>query len=440
MRILLATGVLLVTCACLDDSRCRPEISYLSSDGYSPAFNEAEWVFDYNVEGYGPFHGENNTLLTEGQPATREFILLDTAACSERGLRVEGPQGAVVKRVPRIARGEGAIPSIEIVNVRVDWIPARPGKVPLSIGQIANFEFEVARDLTGLNPLAVLPRSCDFVGRFGDGFVCDSWVYWADGGSTSLGDRLVFDVQGNTMLASGLDGGAAAYLTWNEAGAAFDGGLLQEPALAQRPVLVGSTIYYVTGATLRAVDVPSGLTTEIPAAKMPRALSRFGSELMWLEGSSSGIGNRVCRLGADAGASCELLNGQVKPVGTDRGIWVETEVEQNRTLVLWDLGPNGFGRATGPLVRSRGVSNAPLGLMPPFRQAFRPGVLSTRSICAFREVSNGHIGVAVYPEGDVHSHRRHPSFARGGGREGLRWCTDLILTKTFVYEVDTLEP
>jgi hypothetical protein len=436
MRTLTSFFVLLI-CGCIDDSRCNPLLAFRSSAAHDPARNEAEWVFDYSV-GEGPSIGMNNSLMTEGLPAMREFTFVDTAQCSERALRVEGPAGASVSRIPKLVRADEAGPPLEVVDVRMDWIPSEAGKVAVTLGKVGTLELEVARDFTSLKPTVVLPKTCTFVARFGEGFVCDSWVYESDGGSTSMGDFRVFDVQGSAMLATSGDAGAWAYLRRNEQSGAFDVEILDSTLSTEsiRPVLFEQTIYFAMDGGLAAFQTATRITTQMPGVSRLRTLTRGALGLIWLEGEPNGTGSQICTHKAGSGSFCEALEGRVLPVGTDRGIWAETEINRERKLALWDFDGEMFRQSTGPLVRSRGYGNAPLGLAPPFWQAYRPGVLSTRSICAFRETDKTHIGVAVLPEGDIHSHKTISLHALGGGREGLRWCSDLILTKTFVYDLE----
>lgn len=434
LPIVLLVGVL---SACYDDGQCNPSVALKTSFARSPSYNEAEWVYDYRVPGYGVLTAENNTLMIEGKPARRDLLLVDTASCSEGALRVRGPAGASVQRLPSVlppgVAGEGPV---EIVDVRVDWVPSQAGKVPLSVGRVVNLELEVARDLTSLEPAAVLPRQCEFVGRLGRSLVCDSWIYDEDGGGKLLGDYRVYDVQGLTMLALAGDGGANAYLHWSDDRRSFDVGYLDAGAVkgAVKPVLVGNVAYYEARQKLNAVDTLTGAQFSVPEAQSPRALSRVGSTLVWLDGPASGAGNRLCRLGPNKTVECIVLEGIVAPVGTDQAIWLQVDLDGTRKLVAWYLDGNDWKEANGPHLASRGPGGGPLGLGPPFFQASRPGLYASRSICAFRMVKDGHIGVAVLPEGDVYSHRMYPLFARGDGRDGLLWCSDLLLTKTFVYQ------
>lgn len=433
----------MVAVGCYNDLECHPLLKLRDSSATSPVLNEADWV-TARTDAWGDFFNLDNTILTEGLAARRVFSLVDTEKCSELALRVHAPDGALVTRRPRQSvigyefRCElGAMCDttvVEAVDVTVDWTPRSAGPTEIAIAGIdLVFELEVARDLTGSVPEAVLPSPpCAFVAQLATGvFLCDARVMTSAGVElASTGEFVAVDANGPRWLATVPDSGVLGVFEWT--GLASHVATIDAGLIALRPVLTADSAFFVNPVGLHAYEIDAGVMRRVETESRPTGLSRSRGQILWLEANKER--QRACRVGPGGGAVCTPVVGQV--VGTNRGLWLEGELEDGgAALSLLQLDSSGsLLRVDGPTIH-HGRINETIGYSAPFRRPLHPGTLATRSMCAFREVNDNRIGLSVYPEGEIKSARESVLQADGNGHEDLRWCTgnDGRRSKTYVY-------
>lgn len=425
-----------IAAGCYDDARCHPRIETRDSlAAESSVVNEAEWV-DRRRETFGSSSFEN-TVLTDGLLARRLFVLIDTAHCSDRALRVVGPSGSTVKQTRRAAVGPAVsrceppgcdYSEIQVVDVSVDWT-ATKGTSSIEILN-TSVPLHVASNGTDRVALAIVPRYCAFVARLGpQTFVCDGAIFDSTGTELSKVDHPAIDALGSTWIGAN-DAGVIGAYRWDGRVVA-----LGEYSIRQtgpRPVLTESGVLVPTDGGLSFIDFADGGVSQVLNGGTPLAVARSPNGPVWLDAT----GAQACSLGRD-GVGCLDIEG--KPVGTDRGLWLDSESKASLTLVTKSIDGLPELRATGPRISHPRF--APLGYFKPYRVPLHPGFLATRAMCAFREVQLGAIGLTVLPEGSLGPEQTPQGLdiwafkgAAGDGYEGIRWCTDDRMSRTYVYD------
>lgn len=423
---------------CYDDTRCHPTIETRDSlAGESSVVNEAEWV-ERRRETYGASSFEN-TVLTDGLLARRLFVFLDTARCSDSALRVVGPPGSTVKRArrtavaPQIVRCEPPgcdYSEIQVVDVSVEWT-ARQGTSSIDMLGVS-VPIHVAENGTKRVPLAVIPKYCAFVARLGaEAFLCDTMVFDSTGAEvSSVVGFSAIDALGTTWIAASEDAGVLSAYRWDRGVVAL--GQYSLGQMGPRPVLTESGILFPTDAGLNLLNFTDAGVSLIQNGGTPLAVARSSNGPIWVDAT----GLRACSLkGEDV--ACLAIEGT--PVGTDRGVWLESHSAGSLSLLTAGDDGRPTTAATGPRISH--TRFAPLGYFKPYRRPLHPGFLATRAMCTFREVQSGSIGLTTFPEGDLGPEQTPQGIdvgalkgAAGDGYEGLRWCTDDRMSKTYVYD------
>lgn len=438
VKLLASVTAVLVVAGCYDDSQCRPVLVTRDSlAAESSVLNEAEWV-ERRRDTHGASSFEN-TVLTDGLPARRLYTLLDTAQCSDKALRVIGPPGSTVKQTRRAAFAPQFIrceppycdySEIQVVDVSVDWT-AKQG--PSSIEMLwARLPLHVAANATARAPLAVIPTYCAFVARLGpEVFLCDTVVFDSTGSELARVDGLTtIDAMGATWVTASGDAGVLTAYRWN--GGVVPLGQYAPGQTSPRPVLLQSGLLFPIDGGLSLLDLSDGGISVIHDGGTPLALARSSSGPIWLDGT----GTQACSLRGE-GVSCIAVDGT--PTGTDRGLWLESYSKDTLSVVA--VGADGRPElsAVGPRIRHSRF--APLGYFKPYRVPLHPGFLATRAMCAFREIQSDSIDLTVLPEGTLGPEQTPHGLdiwalkgAAGDGYEGLRWCTDDRMSKTYVYD------
>lgn len=423
---------------CYDDSRCHPGIATRDSlAAESSVLNEAEWV-DRRRETHGSSSSEN-TVLTDGLVARRQYILVDTARCSDKALRVVGPPGATIRQArraavaPQIIRCEPPYcdySEIQVVDVSVDWTAKQGASSIEMLG--ARLPLHVAANGTGRASVAVIPTYCAFVARLGPGvFLCDTVVFDSTGSELARVDgHTTIDAMGATWVTASGDAGVLTVYRWD--GKAVPVGQYAVGQTSPRPVLLQFGLLFPVDGGLSLLDFSDAGVSVVHDGGTPLAIARSTAGPVWLDGT----GTQACSLRSE-GVACIAVDGA--PTGTDRGLWLESSSKETLSFVTVGVDGRPELSAVGPRIKH--TAFAPLGYFKPYRVPLRPGFLATRAMCAFREIQAGSIGLTVLPEGSLGPEQTSHGLdiwalkgAAGDGYEGLRWCTDDRMSKTYVYD------
>lgn len=438
VRLHASVTAVLLAAGCYDDSHCRPALVTRDSlAAESSVLNEAEWI-----EGRRDTHGASsfeNTVLTDGLLARRQYILLDTAQCSDKALRVIGPPGSTVKQTRRAAFAPQFIrceppycdySEIQIVDVSIDWTAKQGTSSIEMLG--AQLPLHVAANATTRAALAVIPTYCAFVARLAPGaFLCDTVVFDSTGRELARVDgQTTIDALGATWVTANEDAGLVTVYRWD--GRVVPLGQYAVRQTSPRAVLSQSGLLSPVDGGLSLLDFSDAGVLVIDDGGTPLAIARSSTGPVWLDST----GTQACSL-RDKGVACILIDGT--PTGTDRGLWLESYSKATLSVVTVGVDGRPEVSAVGPRIRHSPF--APLGYFKPYRVPLHPGFLATRAMCTFREIQSGSIGLTVLPEGSLGPEQTPHGLdiwalkgAAGDGYEGLRWCTDDRMSKTYVYE------